>query len=182
MFALTSHPHPAIQFHQSIIVLAQIELCFYEGTPFLADLKLNSIVDECVIAEPIRGIVLSSYRELGDIMNYGGELQAGDGATDIAGLADTDDMRAEVDINEANTARSERWLHSYRMPTQISDSTPLWSKSIQSKQPFPEKAYIDMVSVVHDLAAVSSAKLERSGKRLHLPLQQNQRTVLPGLG
>ncbi len=46
-----------------------------------------------MIAEPIRGIVLSSYRELGDTMNYGGELQAGDGAADIAGLADTDDMR-----------------------------------------------------------------------------------------
>src|SRR6266478_631485 len=75
---------------------------------------------------------------------------------------------AEVDINEANTARSERWLHWYRMPTQISDSTRLFGQSLsKSEQPFPEKAYIDMVSVVHDLAAVSSAKLERSGERLH---------------
>jgi RND family efflux transporter MFP subunit len=62
-------------------------------------------VSQCVISSPINGIVLKKYRELGDTINYGGQIQAGGGATDIAQLADTDDMRAEVDINEADIAK-----------------------------------------------------------------------------
>src|SRR6266850_2265355 len=62
-------------------------------------------VNQCVIASPINGIVLKKYRELGDTINFGGQIQAGGGATDIAQLADTDDMRAEVDINEADIAK-----------------------------------------------------------------------------
>jgi len=53
----------------------------------------------------INGIVLKKYREMGDTINFGGQIQAGGGATDIAQLADTDDMRAEVDINEADIAK-----------------------------------------------------------------------------
>jgi len=62
-------------------------------------------VNQCVISSPINGIVLKKYRELGDTINYGGQLQAGSGATDIAQLADTTDIRAEVDINEADIAK-----------------------------------------------------------------------------
>lgn len=62
-------------------------------------------VGQCVITSPINGIVLKKYRELGDTINYGGQIQAGGGATDIAQLADTDDMRAEVDINESDIAK-----------------------------------------------------------------------------
>src|SRR5262249_47209215 len=62
-------------------------------------------VNQCVILSPINGIVLKKYRELGDTINFGGLIQAGGGATDIAQLADTDDMRAEVDINEADIAK-----------------------------------------------------------------------------
>jgi RND family efflux transporter MFP subunit len=62
-------------------------------------------VNQCVINSPINGIVLKKYRELGDTINFGGQIQAGGGATDIAQLADTDDMRAEVDINEADIAK-----------------------------------------------------------------------------
>ena len=62
-------------------------------------------VNQCVILSPINGIVLKKYRELGDTINFGGQIQAGGGATDIAQLADTDDMRAEVDINEADMAK-----------------------------------------------------------------------------
>src|SRR6516164_147220 len=62
-------------------------------------------VNQCVILSPINGIVLKKYRELGDTINFGGQIQAGGGATDIAQLADTDDMRAEVDINEADIAK-----------------------------------------------------------------------------
>src|SRR6266481_7862515 len=62
-------------------------------------------VSQCVITSPINGIVLRKYRELGDTINFGGQIQAGGGATDIAQLADTDDMRAEVDINEADIAK-----------------------------------------------------------------------------
>src|SRR6266481_793073 len=62
-------------------------------------------VNQCVIRSPINGIVLKKYRELGDTINFGGQIQAGGGATDIAQLADTADMRAEVDINEADIAK-----------------------------------------------------------------------------
>lgn len=62
-------------------------------------------VNQCVISSPINGIVLKKYRELGDTINFGGEIQAGGGATDIAQLADTEDMRAEVDINEVDIAK-----------------------------------------------------------------------------
>src|SRR5207302_11237834 len=63
------------------------------------------LVNQCLITSPINGIVLQKYRELGDTINFGGQIQAGGGATDIAQLADTDDMRAEVDINEADIAK-----------------------------------------------------------------------------
>jgi RND family efflux transporter MFP subunit len=62
-------------------------------------------VSQCVISSPINGIVLKKYREVGDTINFGGQIQAGGGATDIAQLADTDDMRAEVDINEVDIAK-----------------------------------------------------------------------------
>src|SRR6266404_4215125 len=62
-------------------------------------------VSQCVITSPINGIVLRKYRELADTINFGGQIQAGGGATDIVQLADTEDMRAEVDINEADIAK-----------------------------------------------------------------------------
>lgn len=62
-------------------------------------------VGQCAITSPINGMVLKKYRELGDTINYGGQIQAGGGATDIAQLADTGDMRAEVDINESDIAK-----------------------------------------------------------------------------
>jgi RND family efflux transporter MFP subunit len=62
-------------------------------------------VSQCVITSPISGIVLKKYRERGDTINFGGEIQAGGGATDIAQLADTDDIRAEVDINESDISK-----------------------------------------------------------------------------
>src|SRR5579864_91805 len=62
-------------------------------------------VSQCLIASPIDGVVLQKYRELGDTINYGGQVQAGGGATDIAQLADTSDMRAEVDVNESEIGK-----------------------------------------------------------------------------
>ncbi len=62
-------------------------------------------VSQCYITSPINGIVLKKYREQGDTINYGGDIQAGGGATDIVQLADTEDMRAEVDINEIDIAK-----------------------------------------------------------------------------
>jgi HlyD family secretion protein len=62
-------------------------------------------VNQCLIVSPIDGVVLQKYRELGDTINYGGQVQAGGGATDIAQLADTGDMRAEVDVNESDIAK-----------------------------------------------------------------------------
>ncbi len=60
---------------------------------------------QCVIRSPINGIVLKKYHEIGDNVNYGGQTQAGAGVFDIAQLADTEDMRAEVDINESDISR-----------------------------------------------------------------------------
>jgi HlyD family secretion protein len=62
-------------------------------------------VSQCLIVSPLDGVVLQKYRELGDTINYGGQVQAGGGATDIAQLADTADMRAEVDINESEIGK-----------------------------------------------------------------------------
>lgn len=62
-------------------------------------------VDLCTIRSPINGVVLKKYREVGDTINYGGQADAGAGVTDIVQLADTEDMRAEVDINESDISR-----------------------------------------------------------------------------
>src|SRR6184192_797888 len=78
-------------------------------------------VNQCVIRSPINGIVLKKYRELGDTINFGGQIQAGGGATDIAQLADTDDMRAEVDINEANLAKVRLGSHASVVPDVYAD-------------------------------------------------------------
>jgi len=78
-------------------------------------------VSQCVITSPINGIVLHKYRELGDTINFGGQIQAGGGATDIAQLADTDDMRAEVDINEADLAKVSLGSHAIVVPDAYAD-------------------------------------------------------------
>ncbi len=81
--------------------VAQAELARDEAAVDYAKFNVN----QCVINSPIDGIVLRKYREQGDTINFGGQIQAGGGATDIAQLADTDEMRAEVDINEADIAK-----------------------------------------------------------------------------
>ncbi|MGH7949315.1 MAG: efflux RND transporter periplasmic adaptor subunit [Candidatus Binataceae bacterium] len=62
-------------------------------------------VEQCTIRSPINGIVLKKYREMGDTINFGGSIQAGGGTTDIVQLADTEDMRVEVDINQSDIAK-----------------------------------------------------------------------------
>src|SRR6267142_2138697 len=79
------------------------------------------LVNQCLITSPINGIVLQKYRELGDTINFGGQIQAGGGATDIAQLADTDDMRAEVDINEADLAKVNLGSHAIVVPDAYAD-------------------------------------------------------------
>lgn len=81
--------------------VAQAELQRDEAALDYAKFEVN----QCVITSPINGIVLQKYRELGDTINFGGQIQAGGGATDIVQLADTDDMRAELDINEGASRR-----------------------------------------------------------------------------
>src|SRR5256884_8994671 len=56
-------------------------------------------VNQCVISSPINGIVLKKYRELGDTINFGGQIEAGGGAADNSPIADTAEMRGERDIN-----------------------------------------------------------------------------------
>ncbi len=83
--------------------MAEADLKKSEGEIEFA--KFN--VSQCVIESPINGVVLQKYRELGDTINFGGEIQAGGGVTDIAQLADLSDMRSEVDINESDIAKVE---------------------------------------------------------------------------
>src|SRR5215469_4289997 len=73
-------------------------------------------VSQCLVASPIDGVVLQKYRELGDTINYGGQVQAGGGASDIAQLADTGDMRAEVDINESDIAKVSLGMPAFVVP------------------------------------------------------------------
>jgi len=86
---------------ENALAVAQADLSRAEGE--IAYARFN--VGQCVITSPIDGIVLQKYRELGDTINYGGDIQAGGGTTDIVQLADTTDMRAEVDINESDIAK-----------------------------------------------------------------------------
>lgn len=81
--------------------VAEAELKKADGAIDFA--KFN--VSQTVITSPINGVVLQKYRELGDTINFGGEIQAGGGATDIAQLADLSDLRCEVDINESDIAK-----------------------------------------------------------------------------
>jgi len=83
------------------LAVAQADLKKSEGEIEFA--KFN--VSQTVITSPINGVVLQKYRELGDTINFGGEIQAGGGATDIAQLADLSDLRCEVDINESDIAK-----------------------------------------------------------------------------
>src|SRR5207237_5565380 len=46
-------------------------------------------VNQCVISSPINGIVLKKYRELGDTINFGGQIEAGGGTSFIAQLCAT---------------------------------------------------------------------------------------------
>ncbi|MHB8383543.1 MAG: efflux RND transporter periplasmic adaptor subunit [Candidatus Binataceae bacterium] len=62
-------------------------------------------VSQCTIRSPIDGIVLKKYRESGSMISYGNAVASDEGMTDIAQLANTDDMRAEVDINESDIAK-----------------------------------------------------------------------------
>jgi HlyD family secretion protein len=83
------------------LAVAEAELKRANGAIDFA--KFN--VSQTVIKSPINGVVLQKYRELGDTINFGGEIQAGGGATDIVQLADLSDMRCEVDINESDIAK-----------------------------------------------------------------------------
>jgi RND family efflux transporter MFP subunit len=91
------------EFDQAENALAVADATVKREEAAIAFARFN--VDQCVIRSPINGIVLKKYRELGDTINYGGDIQAGGGTTDIAQLADTEDMRAEVDINESDIAK-----------------------------------------------------------------------------
>ena len=86
---------------ENALAVARAELKRAQGAIDYAEFN----VSQCVITSPIDGIVLKKYRELGDTINYGGDIQAGGGTTDIAQLADTTDMRTEVDINESDIAK-----------------------------------------------------------------------------
>jgi len=62
-------------------------------------------VQQCTIRSPIDGVVLQKYREVGSMISYGNAVTTGYGIADIAQLADTTDMRAEVDVNESDIAK-----------------------------------------------------------------------------
>ncbi len=98
-------------------VISQDQLDVSENALLVAQATLNHAmaeiayarfnVDQCKITSPINGVVLKKYRELGDTINYGGDIQAGGGTTDIVQLADTGDIRVEADISENDIAKVE---------------------------------------------------------------------------
>ena len=96
-------------------VISQDQLDVSENVLMVAEANLNHAeaeiayarfnVSQCKITSPIKGVVLKKYRELGDTINYGGDIEAGGGTTDIVQLADTEDMRVEADISENDIAK-----------------------------------------------------------------------------
>ena len=96
-------------------VISQDQLDVSENSFLVAEANLNRAqaeiayaqfnVGQCEITSPINGVVLKKYRELGDTINYGGDIEAGGGTTDIVQLADTEDMRVEADISENDIAK-----------------------------------------------------------------------------
>jgi RND family efflux transporter MFP subunit len=96
-------------------VISQDQLDVAENAALVAEATLNHAeaeiayarfnVGQCEITSPINGVVLQKYRELGDTINYGGDIEAGGGTTDIVQLADTEDMRVEADISENDIAK-----------------------------------------------------------------------------
>jgi RND family efflux transporter MFP subunit len=96
-------------------VISQDQLDVSENASLVAQANLNHAeaeisyarfnVGQCEITSPINGVVLKKYRELGDTINYGGDIEAGGGTTDIVQLADTGDMRVEADISENDIAK-----------------------------------------------------------------------------
>jgi HlyD family secretion protein len=98
------------------LAVAEADLKKSEGEIDFA--KFN--VSQTVIMSPINGVVLQKYREIGDTINFSGEIQVGGGATDIVQLADLTEMRCEVDINESDIAKVKMG----RPATVISDVYP----------------------------------------------------------
>jgi RND family efflux transporter MFP subunit len=96
-------------------VISQDQLDVSENASLVAQASLNRAkaevayarfnVGQCQIISPIDGVVLKKYRELGDTINYGGDIEAGGGTTDIVQLANTADMRVEADISENDIAK-----------------------------------------------------------------------------
>ena len=86
---------------ENLLAVAQASLRHADAE--IAYARFN--VSQCAIRSPINGVVLQKYREVGDTINYGGDIQAGGGTTDIVQLADTGDMRVEADISENDIAK-----------------------------------------------------------------------------
>jgi RND family efflux transporter MFP subunit len=97
---------------ENLLAVARAELKRADAAIEFA--KFN--VEQCTIRSPINGIVLKKYREVGDTINYGGAIQAGGGTTDIVQLADTSDMRVEVDINQSDIAKVSIGTHATAVP------------------------------------------------------------------
>jgi RND family efflux transporter MFP subunit len=100
-------------FHQHVISQDQFDVAENASLVAQANLKHAEAeiayarfnVGQCMITSPINGVVLKKYREMGDTINYGGDIEAGGGTTDIVQLADTSDMRVEADISENDIAK-----------------------------------------------------------------------------
>ncbi|MGO9450887.1 MAG: efflux RND transporter periplasmic adaptor subunit [Candidatus Binataceae bacterium] len=65
----------------------------------------ESQVRQCTVRSPLSGVVLRKFHDVGSTINYAFELQGLGGSTDIALLADTDDLRVELDVSESDIAK-----------------------------------------------------------------------------
>jgi len=91
------------QYDVTVNALSVDEANLKKAEAGIAFAKFN--VSQCTIRSPINGIVLKKYREVGSMISYGNAVASDEGMTDIAQLANTDDMRTEVDINEGDIAK-----------------------------------------------------------------------------
>lgn len=93
-----------------------------------------SQVRQCAIRSPLNGVVLRKFRDQGSTINYSVELQSEGGSTDIAMLADTDNLRVELDVSESDISK----VH-VGMPASISlDAYPDRSFEAKVVKIYPE--------------------------------------------
>lgn len=86
-----------VDIKQNQLRVAEAEAARYEA--LIAQAKLD--LEDTVLRAPRRGVVLEKFKEVGEIAVPGGFAGSGD----LIRIADTTEMRAELDVNEADLSK-----------------------------------------------------------------------------